>query len=196
MTNQEMSLVLNTIKGDDYEVWVDERTGVLCRVSNLSGSLMGFASVAPGHPWFNRNDCPLTGISSYGTIHYPKVCQGTWWFYFSLRGNDEEAAKQKCRILAAQLEAEGSELAQQIAELAPTSSDSECIDGGYEDYEDYVTDDKIRQTTRMWANCNSLTTFPTFHKDSLPIYKIFEELNKIDDSEDECLDQIHEYIWS
>jgi hypothetical protein len=64
------------ITGRGYKVWVDEPTGTLCKVSTLSGTVMGFVSVSRDHPWFSREDCPLPGISSYGTISHPVECRG------------------------------------------------------------------------------------------------------------------------
>lgn len=102
--------------GRTYEVWTDESTGLLCKVSDLSGTTMGFVGVPLNHPWFNRNECPLKGISVFGTIRHPEQCRGLWWFYFTDKKGLEDT-KQKCRLLAAQLEIEGTELAQEIASL-------------------------------------------------------------------------------
>lgn len=147
---QEMfdkALAYRPISGKGYKVWVDEPTGTLCKVSTLSGSVMGFISVGSNHPWFHREDCPLPGISSYGTISHPAECRELWWFYFSLDGNGKkvvEKAMQKCRILAAQLEIESTELAQQIAQLSLLKSMGSAD----------VVDDKVRRTSEVWGNCN------------------------------------------
>lgn len=143
------------LTGKGYKVWVDGPTGTLCKVSTLSGSVMGFVSVDSNHPWFYREDCPLPGISPFGTIFHPAECKGLWWFYFSLDGSGKKVvgkAMQKCRILAAQLEIEGTELAQQIAQLSLLKSMGSAD----------VVDDKVRRTSgdpKAWENC-TLTEFP------------------------------------
>lgn len=142
------------ITGKGYKVWVDEPTGTLCKVSTLSGTVMGFVSVGRNHPWFSREDCPLPGISSYGTISHPVECRGLWWFYFALDGNGRETIEktmQKCRILAAQLEIEGTELAQQISQLKRVGSED---DGEDENVVDDKFRSKVSNTSEVWGNCN------------------------------------------
>lgn len=166
------------ITGRGYKVWADEPTGTLCKVSTLSGTVMGFVGVGSNHPWFHREDCPLPGISSYGSISHPAECKGLWWFYFTLPGEskkDVEKAMQKCRTLAAQLEVEGTELAQQISQLSLLKKAGSEDDGD----DEIMHDTKIRNTLNVWKNCNpspwvtpstgdskawencTLTTFPT-----------------------------------
>lgn len=170
------------ITGKGYRVWVNESTETLCKVSTLSGTLMGFVSVSSNHPWFNREDCPLPGISSYGTISHPPECRGLWWFYFTLHGGskkDVEKAMQKCRILAVQLEIEGTELAQQISQLSQLKREGSEDDGEDENVVDEKFRSKVRNTSEVWGNCTpspwvtlptgdpkawgecTLTTFPT-----------------------------------
>lgn len=170
------------ITGKGYKVWIDEPTGTLCKVSTLSGTVMGFVSVGSNHPWFYREDCPLPGISSYGTIFRPAECKGLWWFYFTLPGEGKGTvaeAMQKCRILAAQLEIEGTELAQQIAQLSLLKKAGNEDDGEDENVVDDKFRSKVGNTSEVWGNCNpspwvtpptddpkawgncTLTTFPT-----------------------------------
>lgn len=147
------------ITGRGYKVWIDEPTGTLCKVSTLSGTVMGFVSVGRNHPWFSREDCPLPGISSYGTISHPVECRGLWWFYFALDGNGRETIEktmQKCRILAAQLEIEGTELAQQIAQLSQLKRVGSEDDGD----DEVMHDAKVRETLKRWGD-STLTEFPT-----------------------------------
>lgn len=147
------------ITGKGYKVWVDEPTSTLCKVSTLSGTVMGFVSVGSNHPWFHREDCPLPGISSYGTISHPVECRGLWWFYFTLPGEGKGTvakAMQKCRILAAQLEIEGTELAQQIAQLSQLKSEGSEDDGD----DEVMHDAKVRDTLKSWGD-STLTELST-----------------------------------
>lgn len=148
------------ITGKGYKVWVDEPTGTLCKVSTLSGTVMGFVSVGRNHPWFDREDCPLSGISSYGTISHPVECRGLWWFYFTLPGEGKGTvakAMQKCRVLAAQLEIEGTELAQQISQLSQSKSEGSEVWGNCNPSPGVTPP---TEDPKAWEKC-TLTTFPT-----------------------------------
>ena len=173
------------------EVWEDERTGVLCKVSNLSGTTMGFAGVTSNHPWYYLNRCPLPGISVFGTMNQPKQCRNLWWFYFTenLSGDKGmEGARQRCRILAAQLEAEGTELAQQIAELCPPPPATPRKEEKPDDVQ--VSSD----LQKLWQNCNSLTTFPVLYNTNQVDYReVFKEILDEDPSSED-LDYIIKYL--
>jgi len=173
----------------------------MCKVSILSGELMGFVSVSRGHPYFGENKVPIKGLSYYGQMYSPEECKNLWWFCFFMKGANIEAAMQKCRIFAAQLEIEGTELGKQIAELctkAPNPN-TRAIKREWEpdDGEDDLSTFDLK---RAWQNCNSLTTFPTFHNtdwDSRENYikkvkKTLDEFSK-DRSRDD-LDTVIEYF--
>lgn len=108
----------NLNKGEKVRVWEDEVTGVLCRVSYLIGIWTGFVAIPPGHPWFMVSEIPIPKVQSYGEVHWPKECEGLWWVYFyGAKGEGLEEVEQRCRILAAQVEIAGTDLAQQIDSL-------------------------------------------------------------------------------
>lgn len=152
-------------RGMEPEVWEDERTGLLCRTSNLYGGV----GVPKDHPWYNRKECPIDGYKSYGIVHYPKECEGRWWFYFPIYMEDYDHIKKRCMILAALLEVEGTELAQEIASLplSPVKPSKKypvkCVkqgvkreggeDDGEDDHEDYLLE-KIASTFKDYGKPN------------------------------------------
>lgn len=119
-------------------VWVDEVTDLMCRISTLlNDKTSGFVGITKEHPWYGRMPCGAHYYFGdfkshvYGSRHYPAECKKHWWFWFTVPGVGEsikEEVMQKCRILAAHLQIEGTEPAQLIGYPNPEPTRKENIE--------------------------------------------------------------------
>lgn len=129
------------INRKDVYVWVDDVTDLMCRISTLSnGKTSRFVGITKEHPWYGR--MPYGShyyfghfkSSVCGRCYYPAECKEHWWFWFTVPGvgrGIKEEVMQRCRILAAHLQIEGTELAQLIGypDPKPTEQENRELEG-------------------------------------------------------------------
>ena len=69
----------------DKAEWVDEATGLNCRVlRNGAGALCGYVGIPEGHKYYNvdYSDIPWEGRDVHGGLTYSNLEDGLWWLGF------------------------------------------------------------------------------------------------------------------